>query len=98
MRCRRDAEMRKESKEKEIAGKGDSLRVKPIKWSQWSLTGGPRSGSGPRRNAVRTQIYSQLITSESEILRDTSILTGAAFFFMTNAVIARKRWLVKTRK
>ncbi len=46
-----------------------------------SLTGGPRSGSGPKSRPTRTRTYSQNIRLWSKTWRGASISTGAAFVF-----------------
>ncbi len=46
-----------------------------------SLTGGPRSGSGPKSRPARTRTYSQNIRLWSKTWRGASISAGAAFVF-----------------
>ncbi len=46
-----------------------------------SLTGGPRSGSGPKSRPTRTRTYSQNIRLWSKTWRGASISTGTAFVF-----------------
>ncbi len=46
-----------------------------------SLTGGPRSGSGPKSRSTRTRTYSQNIRLWSKTWRGASISAGAAFVF-----------------
>ncbi len=56
-----------------------------------SLTGGPRSGSGPKSRPTRTRTYSQNIRLWSKTWRGASISTGAAFVVFTVVVVETHR-------